>query len=231
MKLRMAIMSILAGLVAWTGCEDPMVVPVMPPGFTPPKIPPPSAGGASEALGEGATMPGGGQRTVSKVISPPTPIGQPKTTSTGLIYETIKEGTGPECKPGDQIKVNYLGRLSTGEKFDASADRGGSYPLQIGVGGVVPGWDEGVPGMKVGESRRLTCSPQLGYGANGRPPVIPANATLVFDIDLLEITSSAPPPAAEKGTPNPAIKAAKPTMVPPEESHPEVKKSAEKAPK
>jgi FKBP-type peptidyl-prolyl cis-trans isomerase len=231
MKSRIAIMSILAGLVAWSGCEDPIVVPVMPPGFTPPKVPPPSAGGSAEALGEGGAMPNSSQKTVSKVISPPTPIGEPKTSPTGLIYVTIKEGTGPDCKPGDSIKVNYVGKLSTGEKFDASADHGGSFPTQIGVGGVVPGWDEGIPGMKVGESRRLTVPPLLGYGPNGSPPVIPANATLIFDIELVEITKSAPAPTAPKAAPEPAGKAAVPAPVAPVESSPKPKPSVEAPPK
>jgi hypothetical protein len=232
MKSRLAIMSILTGLVAWSGCEDPMVVPVMPPGFTAPKVPPPSAGGASEALGEGAAMPTQTpQKTVSKVISPPTPIGQPKTTTTGLIYETLKEGTGPECKPGDQIKVNYLGRLSTGAKFDASADHGGAFPLQIGVGAVVPGWDEGIPGMKVGESRRLNVPPMLGYGSNGFPPTIPANATLIFDVDLVEITRSAPPAAPEKGAPSPTTKTSGPATAPPVEASPKPKSTPDAPPK
>jgi hypothetical protein len=206
MKSRIAILGILGGLILGAGCDEPHIVPVMPPGVPEQRILPPTAGSPAEALGEGArTGNQGAPSLVSTVISEPTPIGQPKTTPSSLVYETLKEGTGPASKPGDKIKVAYAGRLSSGERFDSSNE----FPLQIGIGSVIKGWDEGIPGMKVGEKRRLTIPGTLGYGANGSGNKIPPNATLIFDIDLLAITESAPPPQPKPApAPAPATKTA-----------------------
>ncbi len=107
--------------------------------------------------------------------------------SAELKIEDIKEGTGSAVKSGDTISINYSGTLLDGTKFDSSYDRGQPFQTQIGVGQVIKGWDQGLIGMKVGGKRRLTIPPALAYGERGAGRVITPNATLVFDLKLLEI--------------------------------------------
>ena len=104
-----------------------------------------------------------------------------------LQVETLKAGTGAEAKPGVTVTVHYVGTLTNGQKFDSSRDRNEGFSFELGAGEVIKGWDKGVAGMRVGEVRKLTIPPELGYGARGFPPVIPANATLVFEVELLEV--------------------------------------------
>jgi peptidylprolyl isomerase len=105
-----------------------------------------------------------------------------------LVVEDIVTGEGEEAKAGDQVTVNYVGvDYETGEQFDASWDRGQAFPFKLGAGQVIPGWDQGVEGMKVGGRRRLVIPPELAYGAQGAPPDIGPNATLVFVVDLTAI--------------------------------------------
>lgn len=96
-------------------------------------------------------------------------------------------GDGQEAKSGDRVQVHYRGTLENGRQFDASYDRGKPFVFNLGAGQVIQGWDQGVAGMRVGGKRRLTVPPELGYGARGFPPVIPPSATLVFEVELLEI--------------------------------------------
>ena len=110
-----------------------------------------------------------------------------KITDSGLKYEDLVEGEGPEAKAGQQVRVHYTGWLTDGSKFDSSLDRDAPFRFPLGGGRVIRGWDEGVQGMRVGGRRRLTIPPQLGYGAAGAGGVIPPNATLVFEVELLEI--------------------------------------------
>ncbi len=105
----------------------------------------------------------------------------------GLSYTDLVIGTGPTPAPGQVVVVNYVGRLTDGKKFDASADHGGTFSFTLGVGQVIRGWDEGVATMRVGGKRKLTVPPELGYGSQGAGDVIPPNATLVFEIELLRI--------------------------------------------
>lgn len=105
-----------------------------------------------------------------------------------LTVETTKEGTGDRVvKSGDTISVHYTGRLTNGTKFDSSVDRGTPFTFVIGKGQVIKGWDEGLLGMKVGEKRTLTIPADKGYGATGAGGVIPPNATLIFDTELVSI--------------------------------------------
>ena len=103
-----------------------------------------------------------------------------------LKIEDITVGEGQEVKSGDTVVMHYTGTLTDGTKFDSSLDRGQPFETQIGVGRVIQGWDEGVPGMKVGGKRRLTIPPHMGYGEQGIGD-IPPNATLIFEVELLEI--------------------------------------------
>lgn len=107
--------------------------------------------------------------------------------ATELKIETLQEGTGNEIKDGDVAVVNYTGKLTNGEVFDSSLDRGIPFNFNLGAGEVIGGWDQGILGMKVGEKRKLTIPPDLGYGKTGSPPAVPPNATLIFEVELLEI--------------------------------------------
>lgn len=109
------------------------------------------------------------------------------TTKTGLQYVDIKVGEGDMPKLGDTVVVHYTGWLEDGTKFDSSVDRGEPFEFSIGLGQVISGWDEGVGTMRVGGVRKLIIPPDLGYGAGGAGGVIPANATLIFEVELLEI--------------------------------------------
>ena len=115
----------------------------------------------------------------------PKPTGSPPRR---LVKQDIVKGKGPGAKPGDTVVVNYVGmNFSNGQEFDASWDRGQPFPVQLGTGSVIPGWEKGLVGIKEGGRRELIIPPELGYGAKGYPPAIPPNETLVFVIDALSI--------------------------------------------
>ncbi len=116
------------------------------------------------------------------------------TLPSGLQFEDTPAGTGAEARAGQRVKVHYTGWLHDpsaadcrGKKFDSSKDRGQPFSFGLGGGEVIRGWDEGVAGMKVGGTRVLTIPPEMGYGARGAGGVIPPNATLVFEVDLLGV--------------------------------------------
>jgi FKBP-type peptidyl-prolyl cis-trans isomerase len=127
------------------------------------QAPPPPKGEASEAAVEQPQLP------------------------SGLKVADLKVGTGRAAAAGDQVSVHYTGWLQNGTKFDSSLDRGQPFEFPLGQGRVIKGWDLGVAGMKVGGKRQLVIPPELGYGASGAGGVIPPNATLVFEVELLGI--------------------------------------------
>jgi FKBP-type peptidyl-prolyl cis-trans isomerase/protein-disulfide isomerase len=106
----------------------------------------------------------------------------------GFSSTTLRDGSGAGAKTGDTLRVDYVGTLLDGTKFDSSIDRKAPFRFKLGTGQVIKGWDRGLLGMKVGEKRRLVIPPTLGYGVHGRPPIIPRNATLVFEVELLAIS-------------------------------------------
>ena len=109
------------------------------------------------------------------------------TTESGLMYEDLEVGTGASPTTGQSVTVHYTGTLENGEKFDSSRDRNRPFSFRIGVGQVIKGWDEGVASMRVGGRRKLVIPPELGYGARGAGGVIPPNATLIFDVELIRV--------------------------------------------
>jgi peptidylprolyl isomerase len=129
---------------------------------------------AEEALRDTSTKP---------VI--PKPTGTPPRR---LVKEDIVRGKGPAAQPGDTVLVHYVGmNFSNGQEFDASWDSGEPFPVQLGAGGVIAGWEQGLVGIRAGGRRELIIPPELGYGAEGFPPSIPPNETLVFVIDAVSV--------------------------------------------
>lgn len=189
MKFRIGAMFVAAAMTA--GCQEPKeIVPVAPPGFEMPRVSAIPQGEGAQAIGEQGAAGPAKQNKVASSTGPtaqPTPIGQPAKTASGLVYETLKEGTGPEAQSGQTVTMHYTGTLVDGKVFDSSREKGEPFTTRIGTGDVIKGWDQGVPGMKVGERRKLTIPPELGYGARGSGGDIPPNATLIFDVELLGV--------------------------------------------
>jgi FKBP-type peptidyl-prolyl cis-trans isomerase len=150
-----------------SGCEDPQIVPVTPP--------------PALAAGTGAV------KSSDYTPATPTAMGQTKTTPNGVKYETLREGTGPEAKPGQSVRVQYVGKLENGEIFDTTRTGGPPRLVTIGEKDQLKAWAEAMPGMRVGEIRKMIVPPELGFGAKGRAPSVPPNATLVFEIELIDI--------------------------------------------
>jgi FKBP-type peptidyl-prolyl cis-trans isomerase FkpA len=135
----------------------------------------------------GLAQSGTGRSAVQNTNAPTKVTGDGVKTDSGLQYWEIRVGNGDMAKEGSHVRVHYTGWLTTGKKFDSSVDAGKPFDFTIGNGEVIKGWEEGVAGMKVGGKRQLRIPPALGYGAEGAPPDIPPNATLIFDIKLLGV--------------------------------------------
>jgi len=126
-------------------------------------------------------------------IAEPTKVGESVKRPSGLVYETLKEGTGPQAKPHDTLTIQYIAVIEGGKVFDSTRDRNHPATFEdLGNSRFIQGWNEGIAGMKVGERRKLTIPPPLAYGALGRLPAIPPNSTMTLDIELLAIGE--PPP-------------------------------------
>jgi len=119
--------------------------------------------------------------------TPPTPSPSAITTASGLIYEDLKVGDGTIAATGDTVSVNYTGWLADGTKFDSSLDRGQPFEFTLGAGSVIAGWDEGVTGMSENGTRLLVIPPELGYGSSGTGSTIPPDATLTFEVQLIDV--------------------------------------------
>lgn len=142
-----------------------------------------NSGGDDDGGGDPATL-----SDTSVKPDVPVPDGDPPAE---LVSEDIVVGDGATAEAGDEVEVQYVGvDYSTGEQFDASWDNGQPFTFELGAGNVIPGWDQGVEGMKVGGRRMLTIPPDLAYGEAGSPPAIAPNATLVFVVDLLDVGGS-----------------------------------------
>jgi FKBP-type peptidyl-prolyl cis-trans isomerase FkpA len=135
------------------------------------------AGGCSPS-GDGSAAP---------PAAPELAAGEATTTASGLIVQEIAVGDGALAEAGRRVSVHYSGWLTDGTPFDSSLERGQPFEFRLGAGQVIAGWDEGVAGMRVGGKRKLTIPPQLGYGARGAGGVIPPNAVLVFEVELLAV--------------------------------------------
>ena len=172
------------------GCGDPgQIVPVTPPGAVIPKHVPEDQ--AAEALGESATYaPQSGASSNAGIElyppAPPTEPGETKTLDGGVTYETLKAGTGEEFRSGRVGVINYEGKLDDGTVFDSTKTKGAPAQFTFGGGGLIRGWEMAVPGMKVGEVRKIVVPPAMGYGDKDMGD-IPPNSTLIFEVELVGI--------------------------------------------
>ena len=114
-------------------------------------------------------------------------VGKEFKTETGLIYKITQEVTGKRAQAGDKVEVHYTGKLKNDSIFDSSLFRNQPFSFKLGEGQVIKGWDEGIALLKVGEKARLIIPQELGYGERGYPPIIPAKATLIFDVELVDV--------------------------------------------
>jgi len=189
MKLwRVGIVGGIVGL-ALSGCDDPgPLTPVSPPGAIIQRTDPDPD--ASQAQGEMPAPARGSEAlpATSPKFPPAAPPakGETKTTKGGVKYETLKEGTGPELKSGQSARLHYVGTLEKGGIFDTTRNTNEPRKFRIGVDPLIEGWAEAIPGMKVGEVRKLIIPPSMGYGEKGKSS-IPPNATLIFEVELVDI--------------------------------------------
>ncbi|MDP9309654.1 MAG: FKBP-type peptidyl-prolyl cis-trans isomerase [Chloroflexota bacterium] len=134
-----------------------------------------------------AAQPSAAASSAAAVAAPQASVGGGITTSSGLQYIEVAPGNGPAPQPGDVVSVHYTGMLTDGTVFDSSRERNEPFQFPLGQGRVIPGWDEGIALMREGGQARLIIPPELGYGASGAGGVIPPNATLIFDVELVDV--------------------------------------------
>jgi FKBP-type peptidyl-prolyl cis-trans isomerase len=175
---------------AFCGCQEPtQIIPIVAPGsgYERP-LPPGEKEKPAEAVGETVISVARAKAEAKNAAPPalPTAPGETKTTKSGVKYETLKPGDGPEAKLGQTATVHYTGTLEDGTKFDSSRDRGQPFSFEITRGPVILGWVEGIAGMKVGERRKLIIPPEAGYGSEDKGK-IPPGSTLIFDVELLKV--------------------------------------------
>jgi FKBP-type peptidyl-prolyl cis-trans isomerase len=149
--------------------------------------------GCSGSGDKAANTPSNAQQAAPPAAEPPAAAAQPAgphdtiTTPSGLRYVFLQHGSGPQAMPGQTVSVHYVGTLTSGKKFDSSRDRQQPFQFQLGAHRVIPGWDEGVALLHVGDRVVFIIPGNLAYGAGGAPPDIPPNATLIFDVELLGV--------------------------------------------
>lgn len=187
--MRRWLLGILSLALASSGCDEPsQIVPVMPPGAT--VIHTIDEKDRAEANGEqggrGATTTTTDKGAEPFPPAPSTAIGETKTLTGDVKYTTLKEGTGEEFKSGRVAVLHYVGTLDDGTVFDSSRKNGAPAQFALGSGRLIKGWEYGIPGMKVGEIRKLVIPPEMGYGADDKG-TIPPNSTLTFEVELLGI--------------------------------------------
>ena len=189
----LGISAALSLALSQTACDPPdQIVPTTPPGAVIPRTPP-EGEEAAQAQGESLTaatrpLSEPGKKPTAYTAALPTAKGETKTTKNGVKYETLKEGTGDELKPGSLAIFNYEGKLENGTIFDSTRQSGRPATFAIGMGKLIKGWDEAMPGMKVGEVRKLFIPPAMGYGDREAPGgKIPPNSNLIFEVELQKI--------------------------------------------
>ena len=193
MKNFLPLLSAAAAIGLLAGCGKEETPPrADPPAVTiaPPPAPSSEAPSTFAATPPSPKTPDGPKGSGKALAGPPAVVhklGPMVTTKSGLKYQDVVVGTGATAQAGQNVSVHYTGTLMDGSKFDSSLDRGTPFDFQLGAGMVISGWDEGVAGMKVGGKRKLIIPSNLAYGPNGQPPVIPPNATLNFDVQLVAI--------------------------------------------
>jgi len=173
------------------GCDAPEdITPTTPPGTVIPRTPPDSndpaqAQGESIAYTPKSTAEGG-NKPAPYTPAPPTAKGETKTTKNGVKYETLEEGTGEELKPGQVALFRYEGKLEDGSIFDSNRQSSEPFKAAIGTGGLIKGWEDGLPGMKVGETRKLWVPAAMAY-KDRETKKIPANSNLIFEVELVKV--------------------------------------------
>jgi FKBP-type peptidyl-prolyl cis-trans isomerase len=172
-----------------SGCDAPEdIMPTTPPGAVIPRTPP-DADNPAQAQGEAASVTrklGEGNKPARYTSASATAKGEIKTTKNGVKYETLKPGTGEELKSGRVAVFHYVGTLENGTVFDSSRDSGSAFKATIGTGQLIRGWEEGLPGMKVGEMRKLWVPAEMAYGDQEKTK-IPPNSNLIFEVELLNL--------------------------------------------
>ncbi len=183
--------AMVAASLAVCGCQEPdQIISAPPPGLDFTSTRQVTETEPAQALGETGRSAADTKKPKAAPDLPmalPTAKGEVKKTASGVEYETVKEGTGAVARAGKQVNVHYVGTLDSGKKFESSRDQNKTFSYTIGTDRVIKGWDEAIPGMRIGEVRKLTVPPNAGYGAQGSDPAVPPNATLHFEVELIDV--------------------------------------------